>query len=157
LISSLNPSTLGQSSILTATVTGRYGGAPTGTVSLVENGTTVGIATLNGGQATLNRTQSSPGTKSIIAVYSGDPNFSTSASTPLTQTVVPAATATTLISSLNPSSAGQPVALTTTVVPQYGGTPTGTVTFVKNNAIFATVPLSGGQATLNWTFGSAGM
>lgn len=55
-------------------------------------------------------------------------------------------TATTLVSSLNPSVAGQAVTFTATVTGS-PGTPTGTVTFKDGAATLATVSLAGGMAT----------
>jgi len=54
------------------------------------------------------------------------------------------ATTTALVSSLNPSVAGQPVTFTATVKPtqQGGGTPTGTVTFFDGATALGNVPLS---------------
>ena len=59
-------------------------------------------------------------------------------------------TTTAVATSPNPSSFGQPVALTATVAPRspYGGTPTGTVTFFNGAAILGTAPLTVGHATL---------
>jgi hypothetical protein len=59
-------------------------------------------------------------------------------------------TSTVLVSSVNPSIAGQSITLTATVQSSSGsGTPTGTVTFQDSNSSLATVSLISGQATLN--------
>src|SRR5207302_324920 len=55
--------------------------------------------------------------------------------------------ATTLISSLNPSSLAQAVTLTATVTSSATGTPTGTVTFQDGTTTLGTGTLSGGTAT----------
>jgi Bacterial Ig-like domain (group 3)/FG-GAP-like repeat len=58
------------------------------------------------------------------------------------------ATATTLVSSPNPSSFGQVVTFTATVTPHLGGTPTGTVTFFNGSTSLGTSNLNGnGVAT----------
>ena len=59
-----------------------------------------------------------------------------------------AATTTSLISSLNPSNAGQSVTFTATVS-SGSGTPTGTVTFKDGTTALGTVALSAGQAQLS--------
>jgi hypothetical protein len=57
-----------------------------------------------------------------------------------------AKTTATLISSLNPSKAGQSVTFTVTIKGQYGGTPAGTATFSDGKTVLKTVPLSDGAA-----------
>ncbi|KOG43119.1 vegetative cell wall protein, partial [Streptomyces decoyicus] len=70
----------------------------------------------------------SAGSHPVTATYSGDANFTTSTGGD-TQTVNKAATSTTLTSSPDPSTFGQPVTFTATVaaVPPGVGTPTGSV------------------------------
>src|SRR4029077_18347928 len=80
------------------------------------------------------------------AVYSGDTNYASSTSSAFTQTVNKVTTATTLTSSLNPSTFGQAVTLTATVSPSSG--PTGTVQFFDGATPLGTVALSGGTASL---------
>src|SRR6202011_2885921 len=85
------------------------------------------------------------GSRSIIASYSGDPNFLAS-NAPLTQTVHPAAsTSTVLTSSPNPSPAGQQVTYSATVSPAPDG---GTVVFKDSGA---TIPGCGTQAVSSST------
>jgi hypothetical protein len=146
LTSSPNPSAVNQSVLFTATVTTKFGGSPTGTVTFKSGTTTLGQGTVSKGQATLNYSFTSPGTNSIVATYSGDSNFLPSSSARLKQTVLKAPTTTTLTSSPNPSQVGQSVKFTATVTGQYGGTPTGSVTFKDGHTVMAQVPLSGGVA-----------
>lgn len=87
LTSSVNPSTFGQSAILTATVTGQFGGTATGTVTFSNGSTSLGTASLSGNSAGLTTTALPVGTDSITAVYSGDPNFAGSTSNAVTQVV----------------------------------------------------------------------
>ncbi|HEX7925754.1 MAG TPA: Ig-like domain repeat protein, partial [Bradyrhizobium sp.] len=141
--SSLNPSAPGQSVTFTATVTGA---SPTGTVQFKDGAANLGAAvTLAGGVATLTTSSLATGSHSITVVYSGDGNNTASTSAALTQTVNKAATSTSLVSSLNPSTPGQSVTFTATVT---GASPTGTVQFKDGAAnLGAAVTLAGGVAT----------
>jgi phospholipase C len=65
----------------------------------------------------------------------------------------PLATTTTLASSLNPSVYGEAVTFTATVGSS-SGTPTGTVTFIKNGNGMGTATLAGGVATLTTNAGT---
>ncbi|WP_342728508.1 Ig-like domain repeat protein [Bradyrhizobium sp. B097] len=143
LVSSLNPSTPGQSVTFTATVTGT---SPTGTVQFKDGAANLGAAvTLAGGVATFTTSSLASGSHTITAVYGGDVNNTTSTSAELTQTVNKAATSTSLVSSLNPSTPGQSVTFTATVT---GASPTGTVQFKDGAANLAgPVTLAGGVAT----------
>ena len=90
LVSSLNPSTSGTSVTFTATVaaTSPGTGTPTGTVNFLDNGTQIGTGTLNGsGVATFSTTTLAVGTHPITAAYLGDPNYTTSTSTAVSQVV----------------------------------------------------------------------
>jgi Bacterial Ig-like domain (group 3) len=152
LVSSLNPSIVGQSVTFTATVTGA---SPTGTVQFKDGATNLGSAVpLAGGNASFTTSSLTQGSHNITAVYGGDTNNLGSTSTALTQIVNQAATTTSLISSLNPSTLGQAVTFTATVT---GNTPTGTVQF-KDGAsnLGSAVTLAGGTAsftTLSLTSG----
>src|SRR5439155_6325615 len=133
--SSANPSVFGQSVPFTATVAAVPPGAgtPSGTVTFTIDGTPQTPAALTSGTATLSTSSLSVGTHTVTAAYNGDSNFNTSNSTaaPLTQTVNKANSATTAVSSANPSVSGQTVTFTATVsaVSPGTGTPTVTVTF----------------------------
>ena len=83
LASSLNPSTFGASVIFTATVTS----GATGTVTFHDGATSLGTGTISNGVATLTITSLVAGTHSITADYGGDTNYTTSVSTPVSQTV----------------------------------------------------------------------
>jgi hypothetical protein len=146
LTSSPNPSYMDQSVLLTATITTQFGGSPTGTVTFKEGSTTLGQGNVSNGQATLNYSFTSPGGNLIVATYSGDSTFLHSTSARLRQVVLRAPTTTTLTSSLNPSQQGQTVRFTATVTGQYGGTPTGSITFKDGQTVLAQVQLSGGVA-----------
>jgi len=148
LASSLNPSVFGQSVTFTAAVTSSAG-VPTGTVTFKDGATTLGTGTVNNsGQATLATAALSGGPHTITAAYGGDTNFATSTSSAVAQTVGNATTMTTLNSSPNPSTFGQTVNFVATVVGQYGGAATGTVTFKKGTKVLGTASLVNGVATL---------
>jgi hypothetical protein len=143
-----NPSSEGQSVTLTATVTGAFGGTPTGSVTFTTSSTTLcGGVALSSGVATCTTSGLLVGSDTITASYSGDPNFLPSSGT-WTQTVNKAATTTALTSSPNPSSYSQSVTFTATVTSTFGGTPTGTVRFTSGTTTLCnTATLSGGVAT----------
>src|SRR4029077_17880153 len=106
VVSSLNPSTVGQLVTFTVTVTANAPGAgtPTGTVTFKDGTTILGTGTLNAsGQATFSTSSLSVASHSITAEYSGDGNFFGSTSSALTQVVNKANTTTTVSSSINPS------------------------------------------------------
>src|SRR5206468_2641287 len=95
---------------------------------------------------------------SITAVYNGDGIYNTSTSSVVTQTVNKADTATTLVSSNNPSVFGQSVIFAATVSANApgAGTPTGTVTFKDGTTSLATNTLVAGVARYtNATFSVA--
>src|SRR5882762_8908279 len=149
LISSLNPSALGQAVTFTATVKPASGsGTPTGTVTFQDAATTLGTGTLSGGTATLATSALVGGVHSITAVYGGDANFASSTSPVLMQTVNKAASSTAVVSSNSASNRGAAVTFTATVTPSATGTPTGTVTFQDGTSALGTGTLSGGTATL---------
>ena len=85
LTSTLNPSIVGQPVTFTATVAPEFSGIPGGKVTFRCEETTLGIATLSGGVATLTTTGLGTGTRSISAVYGGGPHFAGSTSAVLLQ------------------------------------------------------------------------
>jgi hypothetical protein len=147
LVSSANPSNVGQPVTFTATVAPTSGaGTPTGTVTFTDGATSLGTGTLSGGQATFTTSSLSAGNHTITASYGSDANFSASTSPVLTQVVNQgAATTTTLASSVNPSNVGQAVTFTAAVTSS-AGTPTGTVSFKDGATVIGTATLSTGAA-----------
>jgi hypothetical protein len=91
IASNNNPSTVGQSVRLSATVS--PSGA-TGTVQFFDGATLLGAGALSGGAASLSTTSLSTGSHSITATYSGDGNYFTSSSSALSQLVKSAPTLT---------------------------------------------------------------
>jgi subtilase family serine protease len=82
---------LGASVTFTATVTPTLANGPaaTGTVQFVVDGTNVGsAAAIANGTATYSTTTLSLGAHSVLAIYSGDTNYSTSTSAAITETIV---------------------------------------------------------------------
>jgi hypothetical protein len=149
--SDLNPSGYGKTVTFTATVTtGSTTGNLTGTVSFYDlyNGVSATLKSsvaLNAlgttSTATFATSTLGVGDHTITAAYSGDTTHFASTSTddsatPLTQTVQEA-TATVLVSSVNPSTVGQSVIFTATVtLPSGGGYALdGTVTFTNSGAL----------------------
>jgi hypothetical protein len=154
LTSSSDPSVFGQSVTLSATVTHEGFGDPTGTVTFREGPTILGVSPLTRGSAKISTAGLTVGHHYITAVYSGDVRFGASTS-PVFNQSVRRATTTMIVSSLDPT-AGLSVTFVASVVPQYGGIPTGTVTFRNGTAVMGKVPLEGGRAILTKVFKSAG-
>jgi Big-like domain-containing protein len=158
-----NSSVFGQSVTFTATVTGGDGG---GTVAFKDGATTLagcGAKALSGSgpyTATCTTSALAVAPHSIVATYSGDTNYTGSASTALVYPVNRAATTTTVTASPSGSSSfGQSVTFTATVAaaPPGAGAPTGTVAFTVDGTPLGSSTLSGsGQATLSTNSLSAG-
>ena len=154
LTSSVNPSQVGQGTILTATVTAQSpgSGTPTGTVTFSGSGSGLPVTVpLVNGIATTGPVSFSPvGNYVVTATYNSDGNFSTSFGT-LTQHVVTADTTTILTTNpyTNPSVFGQSITLQATVTQSTGAVPlTGTVGFYEGSELLGTGTISGGVATL---------
>lgn len=151
LASSRNPSVFGAAVTFTAHVSSA-GGSPTGILSFTDGGTSIGTATLDAsGNAGFTTSTLAVGAHTIAASYFGDTSFNPSVSVNVTETVnaaAGAATTTTLVSSLNPSAAGQPVTFTATVTSTTAGTLTGTVAFLYGAVLLGTGTVNaGGQAS----------
>jgi len=144
LASSPNPSSFGQAVSFTATVSAVPSGAgtPTGMVTFQDGVTVIGQVPLSsGGGASITKSNLPPGGHSIVATYVSDTQFAASIGS--VAHIVQNGTATTVTSSLNPSSSGLSIMFTATVTPTYAatGTPTGSVTFKDGPTALATVPL----------------
>ncbi|MGP0017794.1 MAG: Ig-like domain repeat protein [Candidatus Sulfotelmatobacter sp.] len=133
LVSSLNPSLVGQAVTFTATVTSTSGTPPNGETITFNNGSAVlGTAPLGGGVASLTTSSLPAGIYTLTASYGGDANFAASTSPGLRQVVnstTKYATSTTLASSLNPSIYGQRVVFTAVVTTTGPVPPTGKAAF----------------------------
>ena len=146
LVSSLNPSTYGQTVTFTASVTSTEG-TPTGTVIFYDGLTSIGSATLSSGSAAISASSLAAASHSITAAYQGSSTFGSSTSAILTQVVNGVITTTTLASSQNPSTYGQTVTLTASVN-STAGTPTGTVIFYDGLTSIGSATLSSGKAAI---------
>jgi hypothetical protein len=148
LASSANPGMYAQTIAFKATVSSTLGAPPDGeTVTFIQGTITLGTGVLSGGQATFTTSSLGVGTKPVKAVYGGDANFVKSTSSALSQVINKASTTSTLISSQNPAPVGQNVTFTATIIPKFGGTPTGVVVFKDGATTLKTVTLSGGSAS----------
>jgi uncharacterized repeat protein (TIGR03803 family) len=157
LVTSLGSSAYNQPVTFTATVTPASGsGAATGTVAFTQGGTSLGVVTLNGGVASVTTGSFSVGTQWIDAAYSGSTTIQGSSGS-VTQVVTQATSTVGLASNLNPAPITQSITFTAIVTGQYGGTPTGTVTFLDNGvAIGPPVTLAGGSASVITSFSTPG-
>jgi hypothetical protein len=116
LVSSLNPSSPGQSVTFTATLPS----AVTGSVTFTNGATVLGVSTITSGTATIATSTLPSGSDNIVASYSGDSNYNT-ATASLVQTVskgTPIVTVTTSGS----STYGGTVTITASVPPGTTGT-----------------------------------
>jgi hypothetical protein len=86
IISSVNPSTAGQSVTFTATVVALGNGSPTGTVTFADGASILGIVVVGSGQAIFGTSTLAVGTHQIRAAYGGDNAFAPSSGS-LTQNV----------------------------------------------------------------------
>ena len=140
IISSGNPSTVGDPVTFTAVVTpAAWGfGVPSGTVTFTAGSTTLFIGTLGAGGWLDFTTSSLPqGVSTITATYGGDSVFSGSNTTAAQTVNARSKTATSVALAASPTSVtvGDTVWLTATVSPAnfVAGAPTGTVTFKSGN------------------------
>ena len=144
LVSSPSPSSFGQAVSFTATVSAVPSGAgtPTGMVTFQDGVTVIGQVPLSSsGVASITKSNLPPGSHSIVATYISDTQFAASIGS--VAHIVQNGTATTVTSSLNPSTSGQSAMFTATVTPTNAapGTPTGSVTFKDGATALAAVPL----------------
>ena len=147
---------------LTAQVAVQTAGAGNGTiggsVAFMDGSAQLGTAPVTNGSAAL-MTSLSTGSHRVLAVYSGDTNFSTSTSAPLVETVDIASTRIAISSNNNPSNAGAPLYLSAVVL-STGGIAGGQVTFFDGVLALGTATLDAqGMAGITsagaqWTVGA---
>ena len=148
LTSSINPSLLGQSTTLTATISslGTFG-APTGTIQFFDGGTSLGTATVSASAATLPVSFSTAGAHILTAVFtSTNLELTNATSAPYDQFVLnPASFA--LTSSVNPSLPGQSTTFTLSITTSAAATspitPGGSVSFYNGTTLIGTSTVSG--------------
>jgi hypothetical protein len=152
IASGLNPSLTGQAVTFIASVSSIVGIPPNGeTLTFYHGSVLLGTAPLSGGFASLTISSLPAGPDSVTASYAGDGNFSASTSPGVRQVVNPtekSATATTLVSSLNPSIYGEDITLTATVTTFGSVTPTGKVNFTWGYNLGTATLNKDGQASL---------
>jgi hypothetical protein len=154
LVASLTTAAPGQQLTLTATVTGL---APTGTVSFLSGGKTLGTGSLSKGIATLSTSFAAAGSFSVTASYTGDANNLSSTSNSVAITVVAPDYTVTASPAVATITVGQSATTTLTITPVGGYN--GTVKFTcgtlpaEATCTFApaTVTPSGGAVTTTLT------
>jgi parallel beta-helix repeat protein len=133
---------------LTATTTSQsaatFGVVPDGSISFLDNGASLGTATLASGVAGITNVFTQLGLQSLVASYPGNAAFLPSQSSAQLIFVIPTPTATVITSSLNPQEIGSPVTFTATVSADAATTitPPGTVTFYDGTNSLGTFTLS---------------
>lgn len=153
LVSHPSPGLLGQPLNLTATIIAAspVNGVLTGTVRFSEAGRILGTQTLAGATASLTLSSLGLGSHTVTATYTPSGPFL--ASSGILQTLnILLPTATTLASSVNPSTASQTVAFTAAVTSPILSVPytlDGAVTFTDNGIVLGTQSLVNGAATLS--------
>jgi D-alanyl-D-alanine carboxypeptidase len=149
LISSQNPSTVGQPVTFTANIAGTGAVAPSGSVVFSDGPNAIGAPQpIFDGSANISTSSLSAGPHAISAAYSGDPNYTSAASTPLNQIVKGAATQTVLQSSPDPSAAGQSVSFSVTVSSKQG-VPSGSARLLDGKAQIAIINLTNGAGAFS--------
>jgi 6-phosphogluconolactonase (cycloisomerase 2 family) len=146
LASSHNLAAPNQKVTYTATATGQYGGAATGTVTFRDGNAVIATVTLAGNLAAYSTSYKAIGVHSITATYSGDANNVGSISSALMEHIEnPSKTVVT--TSGSPRFVGQAVTFTATVASIYGTIPNGELmTFYDGTLLLGSVPLVGGTA-----------
>jgi hypothetical protein len=141
----------GQGVTFTATVAAQTPGSntPQGTLTFSIDGTQQAPVSLVNGVATFIVSTLGVGGHSVTATYSGDVNFTGSASTPATMTVARATPSVTLTVSAPSIGLGQTITLNVAVTGPAGApAPTGLVTLLDDGNTIGTATLSGGTASL---------
>jgi hypothetical protein len=143
-----SPSFVGQPVTFNATVTSKYGTIPDGgTVAFYDGRALLGSVTLANQHATYTTAALSAGVHTVKGVYGGAQTFKPSSGA-VRQVVNKYSTTTSLTSSPNPSSHGQPVTFTATVTPSGPYAPTGKVKFWDGTTGIGAATLVNGVATL---------
>jgi large repetitive protein len=138
LASNLNPSVTGQAVQFTVNVNPA---TVTGTVQLINKGTSLGNITLRGGTASFVTSFLPAGTHSVQAVFSGDSQFNAGSSNVVTQQTK-RATSVTISAMVNPGAA---MILSAEVDPVAA---TGSVQFFDGLSLLGAGTLNGGKASL---------
>jgi hypothetical protein len=162
VVSTPNPSSVGESVTLSATVsvTTPGGGTPTGSVEFFNGATSLGTGMLNAsGVATLGTSFANAGTFQLHAVYAGDANYTGSTSPDQAHVVGAASTTTTITADMpDASTAGNGYLVSVTVTSAFGATPTGSVVIDDGNGGTCTIAaLSAGAGSCTVTSTTVGV
>jgi Bacterial Ig-like domain (group 3)/FG-GAP-like repeat len=150
LQTSLATATPGAAITLTASI---FGTNPTGYVSFAANGNALGTEAVVNGAATLATSLANAGSYTVTATYAGDSNNTASTSSPVSITITPATTATTLQATPSAGNVNGQITLKATVS---GDSPTDSVSFAAGTTSLGTATLTNGVATLQTSFAAAG-
>ena len=156
LAASVNPAAYGQTLTLVASIQPPGNGTATGTVTFLDGATSLGTVNVSNNLAQFSVPTLSLGSHTLTAQYSGDTKFAGSTSAPITETVNPSVTTTTVSPNINPSNLGQSIVITAVVVPSAGGTVTGTATFLDGTSSLGTAAVSSNTAQLSLSSLSVG-
>jgi len=128
---------------VSTTVSGQYGGTPTGTITIYNGKTALRTEALVDGTDQTSMSNMPLGKASISVAYSGDSNYSPSVSSTVSVTVNKAPTMPEISSSINPSKKGQPVTFTVFVHGYFQANtpPTGKVTLLNGTTTVGTATL----------------
>ncbi|MBI5567109.1 MAG: Ig-like domain repeat protein [Chloroflexi bacterium] len=155
-----DPSVVGQSIAITATITANAPGAgvPGGTVIFYNSGLSLGSAILSNGAASLSTNSLAVGAQPITATYSGDTRFNASSGAHTHTVDQPGTTTVVSAHAPQPSIFGQAATFTATVSVNApgAGTPTGSVTFFADGNSMGTGTLSGNSASISYAALTAG-
>ena len=141
LTSSLNPAAVGQTVTFTATVTPA---SATGSIVFLRGTTELGSAVLSNGVVTFGTNQLPAGISMISASYGGDATTTADRSNTIRQ-VVRTNSSVSLVTSANPTTAGEPVSFTAAVSP---ATATGSVQFLNGTVSLGYGAINNGVARL---------
>jgi hypothetical protein len=156
LASSANPSSFGQIVTFTARVAAQGSTTPTGSITIKDGITVLGMVPLARRHATLSVSALSAGTHTLTASYSGDSNYQANVSGALNQSIAAVTTATAVSASAQPIPLNQPVTYTAIVSSQYGGSVTGSVAFKDGSKVVGTGVIAGNQASCRISYSAAG-
>jgi len=151
VLSVTNPSTIGDTVVMTADVTGGYG--PTGDVYFYDGAVFLGSGSLVAGTATFSTDQLAVGSHDLTAEYQGDVNNNSSMSAMVTAQVVQQMTSVTILGNI-PTPVNAPASVTFQVTVN-GYFPTGTVTISDGPSDILTIPLSHGSGSFTQIFTGA--
>ena len=136
----------------TVTVTSTTSPAPTGTVKFSVNGTAVGgPVALTSGAASISLKETTTGSVTLSAVYSGDTNYAAAGPVSRVITVAAAtkpASTVTLQAKTNPASSCESVAFSAAVASKATAKASGKVELMESSTVLATATVSNGIATL---------